>query len=321
VSGAVFREEASGREYTVEAKCVINATGAFSDGVRRLDDAEATPMIAPSQGVHIVLPKRFLGGDTAIMVPRTRDARVMFAIPWHDHTVVGTTDTPITDLSLEPRPFVEEIDFILETASGYLAAPPTRADVLSAFAGIRPLVKAGDVGTTAALSREHTIQISKSGLVTIAGGKWTTYRKMAEDCVNHAAMLAGLDERPCITRDLRIHGHHPDPPAFGAYADYGADAMALSGLVEGRPDLDVTVAPDIPIKAAQIYWAVRHEMARTLDDVLSRRIRLLPLDAKAAIRVAPEVARLMAVELRETAAWQQRQVAEFTSIAERYIAQ
>ena len=319
VNGAVFRDAETGNEHVVSARCVINATGAFSDSVRRMDDPNATPMIAASQGVHIVLPKRFLGGDTAVMVPRTRDARVMFAIPWHDHTVVGTTDTPITEITLEPRPLSEEIDFILETASGYLSENPKRGDILSVFTGIRPLVKAGDAGNTAALSREHTIQISKAGLVTIAGGKWTTYRKMAEDCVNHAATLAGLEERPCLTRDLRIHGYHPSAPQFGAYADYGADAFALQGLTEGRPELDAVLDAEAPIRAAQVFWALRHEWARTVDDVLARRTRLLSINARAAIRLAPAVAALMAAEMGRDESWQRAQVQEFTAIAERYL--
>ena len=319
VNGAVFRDAESGNEHAVAARCVINATGAFCDAVRHMDDPAAAPMIAPSQGVHIVLGKRFLGGDTAIMVPRTRDARVMFAIPWHGHAVVGTTDTPITDVSLEPRPLSEEIDFILETASGYLSENPSRADILSTFAGIRPLVKAGDVGNTSALSREHTIQISKSGLLTIAGGKWTTYRRMAEDCVNHAATLAGLEDRPSVTRDLRIHGYHQSAAQFGAFADYGEDALTLKRLIEGRPDLDVVLDPALPIRAAQIFWAVRHEMARTVDDALARRTRALSLNVKAALHMAPAVARLMAAELGRDEAWQKQQVAEFSAIAEGYL--
>ncbi len=195
----------------LKAKCVVNATGAFTDAVRRLDDPEAQPMIAPSQGVHLVLDKSFLPGDTAIMVPRTSDGRVMFAIPWHDHALVGTTDTPITDVTLEPTALSHEVDFILETAARYLARRPSRSDVLSVFTGIRPLVKATDVDNTAALSRDHTIQVSKSGLLTIAGGKWTTYRRMAEDCIDHAATLAALDERPCVTRTLHVHGYHEQP--------------------------------------------------------------------------------------------------------------
>ena len=319
VSGAIFRDLESGREQVVAARSVINATGAFCDAVRQLDDAGATPMIAPSQGVHIVLDKRFLGGETAIMVPRTRDARVMFAIPWHGHAVVGTTDTPVPEATLEPRPLAEEIDFILETASGYLSRNPSRSDVLSTFAGIRPLVKAGDAGNTSALSREHTIQISKSGLLTIAGGKWTTYRKMAEDVVNHAATLAGLEERPCVTRELRIHGYHTSAAQFGAFADYGEDALALMGLVEGRPELDAVLDPALPVRAAQVYWAVHHEMARTLDDVLARRTRALSLDVKAALRMAPAAARLMAAELGRDEAWQRQQLAEFAAIAEGYL--
>ena len=319
LNGAVFRDLESGQEHAVAARSVINATGAFCDAVRQLDDPGALPMIAPSQGVHVVLDQRFLGGETAIMVPRTRDARVMFAIPWHGHTVVGTTDTPVREATLEPRPLAEEIDFILDTASGYLSRNPSRSDVLSTFAGIRPLVKAGDASNTSALSREHTIQISRSGLLTIAGGKWTTYRKMAEDAVNHAATLAGLEERPCVTRELRIHGYHPSAAQFGALANYGEDALALMGLVEGRPDLDAVLDPALPVRAAQVFWAVHHEMARTLDDVLARRTRALSLNVKAALRMAPAAARLMAAELGRDDAWQRQQLAEFAAIAEGYL--
>jgi glycerol-3-phosphate dehydrogenase len=208
VEGLTFRDEETGSEFSIGARSVINATGAFCDAVRRLDEPDAKPMISPSQGVHIVLSRDFLPRDTAIMVPHTRDGRVMFAIPWHDHVVVGTTDTSIDQIDLEPRPYPEEIDFIIETASSYLAKPPTRADILSVFTGIRPLVKAGEASSTSALSRDHTIHISSSGMLTIAGGKWTTYRHMAEDAVDHAIVLARLTDRPCVTRDLHIHGFH-----------------------------------------------------------------------------------------------------------------
>jgi len=319
LDGAIFHDLESGQEHAVAARCVINATGPFCDAVRRLDDAGVAPMIAPSQGVHIVLAKRFLGGETAIMVPRTRDARVMFAIPWHGHAIVGTTDTPVPEATLEPRPFAHEIDFILETASGYLSHNPSRADVLSTFAGIRPLVRAGDAGNTAALSREHTIQISRSGLLTIAGGKWTTYRRMAEDVVNHAATLAGLEERPCVTRELRIHGYHASAAEFGALADYGEDAKALVELIESRPELGVVLDSSLEVRAAQVVWAARHEMARTVDDVLARRTRALPLDVKAALRMAPAVARLLAAELGRDEAWQRQQLRDFAAIAEGYL--
>jgi glycerol-3-phosphate dehydrogenase len=319
VDGVVFTDLESGRQHTIRARCVINATGAFSDAIRRMDEPAARPTIAPSQGVHLMLERSFLAGDAAIMVPRTSDGRVMFAIPWHGHTLLGTTDTPINDVSLEPVAQEQEIEFILETASHYLARRPTRADVLSVFAGIRPLVKASEVASTAALSREHTIQVARSGLLTIAGGKWTTYRKMAEDCVDHAATLAKLDERPCVTRDLHVHGYHRHAEQFGDLSYYGSDAAALTELMVAQPELGQQLDPALPIRAAEVVWAVRHEMARTLDDVLSRRTRALLLNAKAAIGMAPAVARLMAAELGRDETWQNDQVAQFTAMAQGYL--
>ncbi|MBI5386487.1 MAG: glycerol-3-phosphate dehydrogenase/oxidase [Verrucomicrobia bacterium] len=319
VTGLTFCDQESGATHALPARCVINATGPFCDELRRMDDPSAATMIAPSQGVHIVLPRDFLPRDTAIMVPHTRDGRVMFAIPWHDHVVVGTTDTPIPTVSLEPRPLEHEVDFILETASGYLARRPTRADILSVFTGIRPLVKAGDASSTSALSRDHTIHISKSGLLTITGGKWTTYRKMAEDCVDHAVVLARLTERPCVTRDLHVHGFHRQAEQFGALAGYGSDAVGLGDLMRGQPELARPLHEAMPLCAAQVVWAARHEMARTLDDVLARRTRALYLNARAAIAMAPATARLLAAELNRDAAWQERQLAEFKEIASGFV--
>lgn len=319
VDGLVFEDLEAGNRRTLSARCVINATGAFSDTVRRIDDPAAVPIIAPSQGVHIVLDRSFIPGDSAIMVPRTSDGRVMFAIPWHRHALVGTTDTPITDVSLEPVAMEEEIDFILETASQYLAKRPSRDDVLSVFAGIRPLVKASDAANTAALSREHTILVAKSGLLTIAGGKWTTYRKMAEDCVDQAATLAKLDERPCVTRGLNIHGYHQHAEQFGDLSYYGSDAPAIRELIDGDPALRRQLHGALPICAAQVVWAARQEMARTVDDVLARRTRALLLNAAAAITMADDVARLLAVELGRDEQWQRNQVAEFTAIAQNYL--
>ena len=209
LAGLEFRDEETGEAHALGARCVVNATGPFCDALRRMDDPGADPLIAPSQGVHIVLDRSFLPGDTAIMVPHTRDGRVMFAIPWHGHAVVGTTDTPIDGVALEPVPFDHEIGFILDTAGDYLSHRPARSDILSVFTGIRPLVRAGDAASTAALSRDHTISISRSGLLTITGGKWTTYRRMAADAVDHAAVLAHLEEHPCPTRELPIHGSGP----------------------------------------------------------------------------------------------------------------
>jgi glycerol-3-phosphate dehydrogenase len=319
VDGLTFRDAETGETHAIRARCVINATGAFSDGVRKLDDAAAAPMIAPSQGVHVVLDASFLGRDTAIMVPRTSDGRVMFAIPWHGHTLLGTTDTPVTSVELEPTARDEEIEFILETAGRYLSRPPARGDILSIFTGVRPLVKAGDAGDTAALSRDHTIAISKSGLLTIAGGKWTTYRKMAQDAVDHAVTLAELEERPCVTAALRIHAHHEAAEQFGALAVYGADAPAIRRLADADPALAGRLHPDLPIIAAEVIWAARDEMARTVDDVLARRTRALYLNARAAVAMAPAVASLLARELGRDAGWAARQVADFTSIARHYL--
>ena len=315
VNGLDFLDFESGQESTIGARCVINATGPFCDQLQRLDDPEAEPMIAPSQGVHIVLDRSFLPSDTAIMVPHTRDGRVMFAIPWHDHVLVGTTDTPISEVRLEPRPQNGEIEFILETASDYLARRPARRDILSVFTGIRPLVNTARASSTAALSREHTISISKSGLLTIAGGKWTTYRKMAKDCLEHAMVLARLEERLCVTEHLPIHGSQEITSFTGPLAVYGTDAAQIGELARKQPELQRPLHPALPINGAQVVWAARHEMARTIDDVLSRRTRALFLNARAALEMAPKVAALMSVELARDPAWQKQQLRDFENIA------
>ncbi len=318
VSGATIQDSETGTRHSVRARVVVNATGAFTDGVRRLDDADAAPMVRPSQGVHLVLPHEFLPGDSAIMVPRTDDGRVLFAIPWHGRVVVGTTDTPISAVSLEPRPLQEEIDFLLEHAARYLTRNPGPADVLSVFAGIRPLV-AAEGSSTAELSRDHTLHVSASGLVTIAGGKWTTYRKMAEDAVDHAAALAGLPERPCKTHDLRIHGYHVDAESFGDLACYGSDAPSLRDLIRERRGYSEKLHPRLRPLTGEVPWAVRNEMARTVDDFLARRTRSLLLDARASIEIAPRVAELMAEELGRDASWQAGQVESYAKLAAGYL--
>lgn len=319
VKGVVFYDLESGEEREVSARAVINATGPFTDDVLKMDDLESETMISPSQGVHIVLERKFLPQDTAIMVPHTSDGRVMFAIPWHGKVVVGTTDTPIKETSLEPRPMSEEIDFILETASGYLSEKPTRDDILSAFAGIRPLVKASGGKNTASLSRDHTIHIGKSGLITVCGGKWTTYRNMAEDVVNHAETVAQLNEKPCVTKRLNIHGYHTHPEDLGDLGMYGSDAHAINDLIRSHPEWSERLHPSLPHTAAEVVWVTRMEMARTVDDVLSRRTRSLLLDARASISMAPKVAEIMAHELGRDLQWQQQQVEIYTEIAEGYL--
>ncbi|MHC5113970.1 MAG: glycerol-3-phosphate dehydrogenase/oxidase [Planctomycetota bacterium] len=320
IQGVIVRDLESGRETNVRGRVIVNATGPFADGVRRLDQPDVAPMIAPSQGVHIVLDDAFLPGDSAIMVPHTDDGRVMFAIPWHDVVVVGTTDTPIETIDLEPRPLEEEVEFILETANRYLAKDAAPDDIRSVFAGIRPLVKMGDGGDTAALSRDHTILIDPiSGLMTVAGGKWTTYRKMAQDVVDQAITLGDLESRDCVTRDFAVHGHHRNADRFGRLAFYGSDAPRVEAIVDADPSMGEPLHPRLPINGAQVRFACQREMARTVDDVLARRTRSLLFDAAAAIEAAPRVAAIVAKELGHDAAWADEQVSAFTEVATGYL--
>ena len=314
-SGVTARDEETGEELTIPARIVVNATGVFTDAVRRMADPAAEPIMVTSQGIHLVFDRSFLKGDTALMVPRTSDGRVLFVIPWHGHAVAGTTDTPVDAPSVEPRPLEEEIDFILETAERYLTRPPSRADVLAVYVGLRPLVK-GE-GKTSALSRDHVIHVDTSGLLTITGGKWTTYRHMAEDCVDHAITLGKLRDEPCPTRNLRIHGYLRDSEALGSLEVYGSDADAIRTLAQD-PALGARLHPDLPYIAAEVVWAARAEMARTVEDVLARHTRALFLNANAAIAMAGQVARLMAAELGRDEAWIDAQVKEFTALAEQY---
>ncbi len=332
INGVDIVERETGEQLHARARVVINAAGIFADEVRRMAEPDARPMLAPSQGIHLVFDRSFLRGDTAIMVPHTSDGRVLFAIPWHGHTLVGTTDTPIDEPSYEPAPFEHEIEFILETAAQYLSRPPQRSDVLSAFVGIRPLVKAAgsDTRSTSALSRDHTIHIDASGLLTIVGGKWTTYRHMAEDAVNHAITLGRLDDAACITRDLRIHGYvAPEDEAAETGCPfraedcdpllvYGANADEVRAIAAAEPALGEPLDPELPVMGAQIVWAAREEMARTLDDALARRTRALLLNVAAAERMAPAAAALMAHELGKDQAWTEEQVATFLQLATQY---
>jgi glycerol-3-phosphate dehydrogenase len=317
VNGVIAEDAETGEKFRAEAGVVVNATGAFSDSLRLKADAAIIPMMAPSQGVHLVFDRSFLPGITAIMAPHTSDGRVMFAIPWHGHTLVGTTDTSIEEPTLEPVAMEEEIDFLLATSGRYLAKKPARADVLSVFAGIRPLVRGGTM-KTAALSRDHVVHVDESGLVTVCGGKWTTYRRMAEDCVSQAATLAQLDERPSPTAHLNIHGFHDCAEKFGDLAVYGADAPEILQLIEEEAALAVRLHSDLPYIAAEVVWSVRREMARTVEDVLARRTRALFLNAGAAREMAPAVAELMAREFRAGEEWKTRQLAAFEAVAVNY---
>lgn len=321
VEGVTVQDLESGDEIDIRARVVINATGPFTDSIRQLDHPDASPVIAPSQGVHIVLDRSFLPGESAIMVPHTADGRVMFAIPWHDVAVVGTTDTPIEQIDIEPTPMRAEVDFILDTANQYLSHPAAADDIRSMFAGIRPLAKADDSDNTAALSRDHSILIDPvSGLITIAGGKWTTYRKMAEDAIDQAIMLGDLEARHCVTKELRIHGCDENAEQFGPLAFYGTDAPSVQQIAREQPDLSEAIHPRLPtIIGAQVAWACRDEMSRTVDDVLARRTRALLFDAEAAIEAAPRAAAIMAAELNRDESWVNGQVDEFRRIASNYV--
>ena len=314
VTGVRTRDAETGETFELKGNVVVNATGVFVDDVRRMDDPTASAMLSPSQGVHIVVDKRFLPSDSAMMIPKTEDGRVLFAVPWHGKVVIGTTDTPVEHTSYEPRPLKEEIDFILRTAAQYLTPTLSRQDVLSVFVGQRPLVKAEETESTAALSREHVIRISASGLLTITGGKWTTYRKMGEDVVDQAIQLVHLSLRPSITSNLHLHGWTQTPSAEPLNV-YGSDAASIQDL----PGANTLLHPRLPYLEAEVRWAARYELARTVEDVLARRTRSLLLDAIASMEAAPRVTAILAEELRLDKAWQQQQIEAYHSLAVGYL--
>jgi glycerol-3-phosphate dehydrogenase len=324
IQGVVARDAETGREHSVRARVVVNATGVFADQVRRLDNPSATPTVSPSQGIHLVLPESFLPGTHALVVPKTDDGRVLFVIPWHGRTVLGTTDTPVAEPVEEPRPLAEEVAFLLDHAARYLVKDPVRSDVLAVYAGLRPLVRPPDEEgeRTASLSRDHHVFTSSSGLVTIVGGKWTTYRKMAEDVMTHAAQVAGLAPVPSRTAGMRLHGAPEDAAnsevgvPTGPLASYGTDADGVRALAAADAELAGPLHPRLPYLRAEVAWGVRHEMARTVEDVLARRTRALLLDARASAECAPAVARLLARELGRDAVWEKDQVQAYRALAE-----
>ena len=319
VNGVIAKDLESEEELELKAKVIINATGVFADEIRLMDNASARRMISPSQGVHIVLDHSFLPGNTAIMVPKTDDGRVLFAIPWQNYAVVGTTDTPVESIPIEPKPLEQEIDFLLGHSSRYLAKDPAKEDILSTFAGLRPLVSLSREQNTKSISREHTIEISASGLVTVTGGKWTTYRKMAEDTIKKAASLGGLPAKPSITKTLKLHGYHTNSGEFGKLGIYGADAPLLRNVAKEKPEWNDFLHPDLQIQAVEVIWSVRHEMARTVEDFLARRRRVLFQDARKSIEIAPKVAALMAEEMGYDNVWRDEQVKTYTKLAEQYL--
>ena len=319
VCGVVARDEETGAEFELAAKVVVNATGVFTDEVRRLDEPGTAALLTVSQGSHFVLPKAFLPGVHALMVPKTADGRVLFAIPWHGAVVVGTTDDPVPGATLEPRAMRDETEFLRHHIGLYFGREPEPADVLSMWSGLRPLVRKQGAKSTAALSREHTVLVSGSGLVSITGGKWTTYRRMAEDAVTIAAKSVGLPQRESATQEMRLHGWSEEAAATGDLRVYGSDQGAMDALAASSPELGVRLHERLPFTGAEVVWATRHEMARTVEDVLARRTRALFLDARAAMEVTAKVAALMAAELGRDAAWEAQQVAAFRELADGYV--
>jgi glycerol-3-phosphate dehydrogenase len=322
VSGVEAVDELSGSAFRIPAKVVINATGVFGDAILKMDNPAAPDLIRPSQGVHLVLGREFLASSHAVLVPHTSDGRVLFAVPWHGKVVVGTTDTLVDHVLLEPRAREEEIDFILENAGRYLAKKPTRRDVRSVFAGLRPLAAPkGEEEPTKEISRHHKILISVSGLLTVTGGKWTTYRKMAEDAVDSAIDIAGLPARPGITRHLLLHGYDRHAGLDDPLSVYGSDRAAMRQLM--APDFHRAAfsSEQLYLHPAQVLWAVKHEMAVRLEDVLARRTRALLLDARESLRLARPVAEIMAGELGHGPEWVEQQLDSYHRLAEGYILQ
>ncbi|WP_455632202.1 glycerol-3-phosphate dehydrogenase/oxidase [Parabacteroides sp.] len=320
VSGVTVRDEETGTVYQVRSRCVINATGVFADEILQMDEPGKRPTVRPSQGVHLVLDSSFLQSDCAIMIPKTSDGRVLFAVPWHDKVVVGTTDTLMESPEKEPVALEKEIQFILDTAANYLTRPPKRSDVLSVFAGLRPLAAPRSEGKkTKEISRSHKLIREKSGLITIIGGKWTTYRKMAQDTLDLAVRYMHVPAKACITERYQIHGSRKNPDFSDPLYVYGTDADEIRNLVASSPAMAEKLHPDYAYTVGEVTWLVRNEMPRTLEDVLARRLRILFLDARAAMAMAPKVAGILATERGKDEAWASAQVKAFNEVASNYI--
>jgi glycerol-3-phosphate dehydrogenase len=319
INGVLAKDTETQTTYMLNAKVVINATGVFADDILKMDNTQAKNSIQPSQGIHLVLDASFLPGKDAILIPKTTDGRVLFLVPWHHRVLVGTTDTLVDKHDLEPKALDQEVDFILATVNKYLTKNVTKKDVLSVFAGLRPLAAPTDTSKkTKEISRSHKIMVSDSGLITITGGKWTTYRRMAQDTINKAIKLHKLPNTKCKTKHLLIHGSDGVFDKSNHLSIYGSDQKAIEKLIEEFPNLGKKLHPKLEFIKAEVVWAIRNEMARTIEDVLARRIRVLFLDAKAAIEMAPIVVDILAEELSKNDHWKTQQISDFNKIASLY---
>jgi glycerol-3-phosphate dehydrogenase len=321
ITGLTAIDLEGGKEYSINARIIINAAGVFADDIIKLDNPNASRQIRPSQGIHIMLDSDFLKSDYALMVPKTSDGRVMFAVPWYNRVVVGTTDTLLDEILQEPKALKQEIDFILETCGQYLERQPVRDDILCIFAGLRPLAAPqGEGKRTKDISRRHKITVSPAGLITVVGGKWTSYRRMAEDAVNEAIKSGNLKAMECITTNLQIHGYDTTVIAGESPGSpYGSDLYNLEKVENESEGSKGFLSEKLGIKKSQITWAAREEMARTLEDALARRTRALFLDARESIHIAPEAARLMAGELGQGEPWIKDQLRKYIELAEGYL--
>jgi glycerol-3-phosphate dehydrogenase len=314
ITGVTAIDIFNNKVYSLHSKIVINATGVFVDDILHLDKSSSKPLVRPSQGVHLVVNNSFLKSNDAFLIPKTSDGRVLFIVPWHQHVLLGTTDTTVDKSLLEPVALKKEIEFILENIAQYLIKPPHSKDVLSVFVGLRPLANSGTTNNTKEISRSHKLIVSDSGLITITGGKWTTYRKMAEDVVKRAIGVAGLEKIKCKTKGIKIHGHTVEMISV-----FGSDEEKINELIQQNSSLNKLLGNQFPYKEAHVIWAVRNEMALTVEDVLARRTRILFLDAKIAIALASRIAVLMAKELNHDEPWIQSQITEFTQLAQQYV--
>jgi glycerol-3-phosphate dehydrogenase len=319
ITGVRAQELISGEEFTISARIVINATGVFADSVSKMDNPESEPSIRPSQGIHIVLDRSFLQSSSAIMIPKTDDGRVLFAIPWYNEVVVGTTDTPIDLISLEPKALEQEIEFVLRTAAAYLKRPPTREDVLSIFAGLRPLAaNPSNPGATKEVSRRHKITLSKSGLLSVVGGKWTTYRRMAEETIDRAMKAGFVEKRKCATSHLQLGNTDLESNA-GRLKIYGEGYPELKKIISEDPSSGIPIHARLPYTKAEIAWICMNEMPVNVEDVLARRTRSILLNARASADIAPEVASIMAETLGLDQQWQSSQIKAYNELIDRYL--
>ncbi len=321
VTGVIAYDTYNNIEYTLQAKTIVNATGVFVEDILKLDTPDNYKLLAPSQGVHIVLDKKYFNSAEALMIPKTTDGRVLFAIPWHGKVVIGTTDTLVKETSYEPKATEAEVNFIIDNFNYYTSMPIDKKDILSVYTGLRPLIKKADIKSTAALNRDHSILIHPSQLITITGGKWTTYRKMAKDLVDKVYEQWQLPIIPCKTENIQLANYSKDTTGPDYLRGYGTAALAILNIAKEKPEMAEKIHPDYEYTKAQILWAVEEEMALSIEDVLARRLRLLLLDAKAAIAAAPVVAHIMAAALQKDEQWIKKQIEDFNSLAKNYLYQ